>query len=115
VGRNPLRIFQELLIDRLSNAAQRIVHGEKKTAIGNIEKPPDFVIFGHTHKPCVKRITSGRRYINTGSWKMRAAPKGRLSVRVEQRLDFALFYRIKNKKWGAEVNSWAELMNQHRT
>lgn len=114
VGRNPLRIFQELLFDRLTDAARKIVRGEKKASIGKPSQPPDFVIFGHTHRPCGKRVAPGRRYINTGSWKMKAVPRGRLSIRVEQTLDFALAYQTKKKKWRISVNSWAEQMN-HQT
>ncbi|MBN1901034.1 hypothetical protein JW926_06885 [Candidatus Sumerlaeota bacterium] len=109
VGRNPLRIFQEILRDRLKDAARKILRGEKEGIKGTMEKIPQFVIFGHTHKPCMKRVGAGRGYANSGSWKMKAAPKGKLSLKMEQSLDYVLAQWTKKRKWTISVNSWAEM------
>lgn len=88
LGRNPLRIFQELLTDRLSSAAQKICGGNVKETIGKPAPAPRLVVFGHAHRPCLKRFPGGGIYANTGTWRMRAIPYGRLELRYEQTLDY---------------------------
>ena len=107
LGRNPLRIFQEFLMDRLQDAALKIAAGKKNVGIGNPKPSPKFILFGHSHSPCVKKTGEGALYINTGSWKMRAVPYRRFSFQLQQTLDYTLAYRTKQGRWHAGLLSWA--------
>ncbi len=108
MGRNPLRIFQEFLTDRLQEAAFKMAQGKGNTGIGNPMPPPKFVFLGHTHRPRAKRTDKGAIYLNTGSWKMRAVPYRQLSFRLEQPLDYVLAYRTRDGGWHARLFSWEE-------
>jgi len=108
MGRNPLRIFQEFLRDRLLEAAFKMARAKGKGGIGNPKPAPKFILLGHAHRPCAKRMQQGSLYINTGSWKMRAVPYRRLSFQLQQTLDYALAFRTKQGRWHAQLFSWDE-------
>ena len=95
LGRNPLRIFQELLTDRMAGAAKKICGGDVGITIGKPAPAPRLVVFGHTHRPCLKRFKGGGIYANTGTWRMRAIPYGRLDLRYEQTLDYVVAKPLK--------------------
>jgi UDP-2,3-diacylglucosamine pyrophosphatase LpxH len=106
IGRNPLRILQEFLTDRLLTAAEKMMRGDVKETIGRPIPPPRFVAFGHTHQPRLKKSGDGRVYVNTGSWRMRTRPYGRLSFRFEQTLDYAILTCNKKGIWCISLNRW---------
>jgi len=110
IGRNPVRIFQDLLTDQFSREAIRILEGKTNRAIGHPFPAPRFVLFGHTHRGKTKRLEKRRMYINTGSWRMRAVPYGRYSLRYEQPLDFAIGYRNKKGRWIMKRRSFADVL-----
>ncbi len=108
IGRNPLRIFQEFLTDRLADAAAKITVGKTALAIGKPRPVPRIVLFGHTHRARTKRLGGGRVYVNTGSWRMRAIPYGRFSLRLEQPLDYAIAHRTKRGTWSVRRSHWRD-------
>lgn len=110
IGRNPLRVFQNLLMDRLSGAAAEIMKGETESAIGAPPEETKYVLFGHTHRPLTKRPEKGKKYVNTGSWRLRAVPWKRFSFRLEQTLDFAVAYRNSRGEWKLKRKSWRDMM-----
>jgi len=107
IGRNPLRIFQEFLTDRLLDAARKIASGCVKETIGHPSPPPRFILFGHSHRAGLRRLGENKTYINTGSWRMRAVPHGRFSLRFDQTLDYALITRTKKGAWTASRHEWS--------
>jgi UDP-2,3-diacylglucosamine pyrophosphatase LpxH len=106
IGRNPFRIFQEIQTDHLHEAAKEIINGNSSIAIGNPATSPDIVILGHSHRPCRKRMSKGKYYINTGSWRMRLLPFRRFSYRIEQPLDYVKCYRNTKGKWSVRLCQW---------
>jgi UDP-2,3-diacylglucosamine pyrophosphatase LpxH len=108
MGRNPLRIFQEFLSDRLREAAFKMAKGKGRGGMGNPKPAPKFILLGHAHRPCVKKTAGDSLYVNTGSWKMRAVPYRRLSFQLQQTLDYALAYRTKQGRWQIRLYSWAQ-------
>lgn len=106
IGRNPLRVFQELLIDRQIHAAREIVNGKYSHAIGFPEKPPQHVIFGHTHRPLLKRLGESRTFANSGSWKARVRPFGRNGFQYEQPLDYIQAGKSKTGRWHLKRKQW---------
>jgi len=108
IGRNPLRILQEFLTDRLLTAAESALRGDVKETIGRPVPAPRFVAFGHTHQPRLKKSGDGGAYVNTGSWRMRACPFRRFSFRFEQTLDYATLFCNKKGVWSLSLNRWKQ-------
>jgi len=106
IGRNPLRILQEFLTDRLLTAAEKAMRGDVGETIGRPVPPPRFVALGHSHQPRLKKSGDGCAYVNTGSWRMRTRPYGRLSFRFEQSLDYATLSCNKKGIWCISLNHW---------
>ncbi|HPB29883.1 MAG TPA: hypothetical protein PLB62_00335, partial [Candidatus Sumerlaeota bacterium] len=108
LGRNPLRIFQEMLGDRQTAAAKGILGGDVSHTIGRPGPVPRHVLFGHTHRPRLVRLAGGRSYANTGSWRMRILPRGRASFRVEQSLDYVRAMPGNGGGWRLIPGCWAD-------
>ena len=107
IGRNPVRVFREILVNQQHSAAKKIINGKKDEAIGKPNPSPRFVLFGHTHTPLTSRIAPGCLYINTGSWRMRALPYRRFSLRYSQTLDYAVARQSKKGTWYVRRHSFA--------